>query len=104
MIVTEEKLIIFLLNIDFYHVKWFYNFKIPFIIIKFLAVSTKNASICDNTVLNLTSGAYGVMTSPGYPVFQSGVNCQRQIIAPVGRFIRVYMNDLGMGEVDDNGQ
>jgi hypothetical protein len=44
------------------------------------------------------------MTSPGYPVFQSGVNCQRQIIAPVGRLIRVYMNDLGMGEVDDNGQ
>ena len=44
------------------------------------------------------------MTSPGYPVFQSNVICQRNLISPAGTYIRVWMNDLGMGEVDSNGK
>ncbi len=59
-----------------------------------IVVTTKNSTICDNTDLILNATSSGVITSPGYPTFQTNINCNRKLVAPADRIIRVYVNDL----------
>lgn len=64
--------------------------------------SFQNASVCSDTILNYTStNAYGVMTSPNYPIFEPFINCVRNIIVPISRVLRVYVTYIYIGEPDE---
>jgi hypothetical protein len=44
------------------------------------------------------------MTSPNYPTFETYKDCNRNILAPVGRVIKIFVTDIGLGEPDANGE
>ena len=41
------------------------------------------------------------MTSPNYPIFEPFKNCARDIIVPVGKIIKIFITDIGLGERDE---
>ena len=74
----------------------------------YLDVTIKNYTICDSTVITLTNtnftNSYGIITSPMYPQWEQNKNCDRKIVAPIGKILRVYLNDFKIEPVDDNGK
>ena len=44
------------------------------------------------------------MTSPNFPTFETYKDCVRTILAPVGRVIKIFVTDIGLGEPDLNGE
>jgi hypothetical protein len=44
------------------------------------------------------------MTSPKYPTFETYKECNRNKLAPVGRVIKIFVSDIGLGEADVNGE
>ena len=42
------------------------------------------------------------MTSPNYPSFETYINCEREIIVPAGRIIKLFITDIGIGERDQS--
>jgi hypothetical protein len=67
-------------------------------------VTSKNFTICENTNIDANISRYGVITSPNYPTWSAGRNCVRNIVAPVGKVIRVFISDLNIENPDANGE
>ena len=65
-------------------------------------MSNKNYSICSAGDINGTVLTAGVIQSPNYPTFTSNQNCQRKIIAPDGKQVRVYITDLNIESPNGN--
>ena len=60
-------------------------------------ISTKNYTICDSTQITLTNTtSYGIITNPNYPQWESNKNCNRKLVAPMGRIFKVYLNDFAL--------
>jgi hypothetical protein len=66
--------------------------------------SSKNFTICTNSDIDGTLSPAAVITSDGYPSFVQNRNCGRKIVAPSGKFIRVYVTDLRIEVPELNGE
>lgn len=71
-----------------------------------LVNTVNNFTICDNTDIDASTNKtkYGIITNANYPGWQPNIDCTRKIIAPVGKIIRVYVNDIKIEPPIDNGQ
>ena len=68
-----------------------------------LVTTTSNFTICDNAnAINATIYPTGIVTSVNYPQWQSNQNCNRKIIAPHGRIIRIFITDISIEPPNNN--
>lgn len=67
-------------------------------------LSSRNISICDGMGADIDAGSnpYGIITSPNYPQWQASQDCKRRIVAPAGKYINVYITDIGIEEPSVN--
>ena len=60
--------------------------------------------MCDSTTITLTTNStYGIITSPLYPQWEPNKNCARKVVAPTGKFLRVYLNDFNTEQPNEFG-
>ncbi len=66
--------------------------------------SIKNFTICTNSDIDGNVTKSGVLTSDRYPNFVPNQNCRRKIVAPSGKFVRVFVTDLSIEEPEFSGE
>lgn len=97
--------IILVLNIVLFHVKKKKIYFKSFFYFNFILVySARNFTICSPDDINgSTDEAFGIVTSDNYPNYVENQSCRRKIVAPVGKFIRVFITDLSIEQSEQNG-
>ena len=65
--------------------------------------SATNFTTCIANDINTTIATYGIITSDEYPNYIPNQICRRKIVAPAGKFIRVFITDLSIEQPEQNG-
>ena len=66
--------------------------------------SVTNFTICSsNSDINGNLTRAGVITNDGYPNYLINQNCERKIIVPSNKLIRIFISELNLDDTEVNG-